>query len=186
MSRRYRGARRDKALLMLNPIARWETPPAPILGKGGWAPGLEWTMWTKWVSFAHRRSQSGSPSLYRVATLSALYPPLWIAQFITSRYTECPIPTPLDRPVCTESLHWVPYTHSSGSPSMYRVATLSALYPLLCIAQPVPSRYTECLYPPLAPHHKPGNILSETWSHHCSDYEECSCTGHQLTNIFLP
>ena len=94
-----------------------------------------------WVPYTH---STESPSLYWFATLNALYPLLSIAQPVQSRYTECSIPTPLHRPACTESLHWVPYTHSFSSPSLHWVATLSALYPLLWFAQPVPSPYTEC------------------------------------------
>jgi len=96
------------------------------------------------VSYTH---SSGSQSVYSVATLSALYPVFWIAQNVQSRYTECPIPTFLDRPTRTQWLHWGPNTHSAGSPNLYRVAALSALYLLRWMAQPVPSRYTECPIP---------------------------------------
>jgi len=80
MLRRYKGASTDKALLMLNPVARWETPPAPILRKGGWAPGLDWT--------DVKKLNLSLPLEFAV----------WIAQPVPSRYTECPIPTPNTAP----------------------------------------------------------------------------------------
>jgi len=99
---------------------------------------------TKWLHWVHYTHSCGSPRLYPVATLSAFHTLLWIAQLVPSRYTECPALTLLERQACTESLHWVTYTHSFASPGLYRFATLSTLYPLHWMAQHVPGRYTEC------------------------------------------
>jgi len=113
---------------------------------------LHWVSWNHtsgspdqyWFVTLSDENSSGSPNMYRGSKQSARNPRLWIAQPVPSRYTESPIPTPMDRPASTDTPHSVPDTHYSGSHDFYRVATLSAIYPLLWIAQPVPSSDTEC------------------------------------------